>query len=188
MGERSHLIAPEIDLETHIKDVTQVIEYEDLQNVILVGHSYGGMVVSGVLEAADRRIGHVVYLDAFLPEDGKAVADYAPVPPTRQDGWRIPVMGSVRNFGVTEDDDVAWAEPRLGDQPLRTFTQPVQLSPEEQRALPKTFVRCSETPWFVEAAERARRQGFGVHEILSAGHDAMITQPEELSRVLLELT
>ena len=188
MGERSHLIAPEIDLETHIQDVVQVIEYEDLQNVVLVGHSYGGMVVSGVSEAAGRRIGHVVYLDAFLPEDGKAVADYAPVPPTRPDGWRIPVMGSARDFGVTNDDDVAWADPRLGDQPLRTFTQPVDLSPEAQRAVPKTFVRCSETPWFVEAAERARRQGFWVHEMLSAGHDAMITQPEELSRVLLGLT
>ena len=72
------MIAREIDLETHIQDVTQVIEYEDLQNVVLVGHSYGGMVVSGIVEAAGRRIGHVVYLDAFLPEDAKAVADYVP--------------------------------------------------------------------------------------------------------------
>ena len=110
------------------------------------------------------------------------------MPPTREDGWRIAVMGSARDFGVTDDDDLAWADPRLGDQPLRTFTQPVQLSPEEQGTVQKTFIRCSETPWFVEAAGRARRQGFGVHEVLSAGHDAMITQPEELSRVLLGLT
>jgi pimeloyl-ACP methyl ester carboxylesterase len=92
---------------------------------VLVGHSYGGMVIPGVAEAAPSQVTHLVYLDAFLPEDGKALADYAPMPPRRADGWRIPPPGSAPRFGVTEERDVAWMEARLGDQPIRTFTQPV---------------------------------------------------------------
>jgi pimeloyl-ACP methyl ester carboxylesterase len=90
LGERSHLLSPEVNLTTHIKDTAAVLEYEDLHNVMLVGHSYGGMVITGVTSEASARLAHLVYLDAFLPENGKAVKDYAPLPPTRDDGWRVP--------------------------------------------------------------------------------------------------
>jgi pimeloyl-ACP methyl ester carboxylesterase len=78
LGERVHLLASEIDLATHVDDVLGVLEYEDLTNVVLVGHSYGGMVISGVAERAGSRLARLVYLDAFLPENGKALRDYAP--------------------------------------------------------------------------------------------------------------
>jgi pimeloyl-ACP methyl ester carboxylesterase len=88
LGERSHLLGPDIDLDTHVRDVAAVLEYEDLHDVVLVGHSSGGMVIAGTTAVAAERIGQLVYLDAFLPEDGKALRDYAPVPPARPDTTR----------------------------------------------------------------------------------------------------
>jgi pimeloyl-ACP methyl ester carboxylesterase len=185
LGERSHLLSPEVDLNTHINDIAAVLQYEDLNEVILVGHSYGGMVISGVAENARSRLSHLVYLDAFLPEDGKALSDYAPVPPTRDDGWRVPPVGGPRDFGITAEDDIAWVQDRLGDQSLATFTQPVALA--SGTAVNGTFIQCSEAPFFAEAATRARHQGFQYFSLLSAGHDAMITQPSELAQVLLQI-
>lgn len=185
LGERSHLLTPEVDLDMHILDVAAVLEYEDLSNVVLVGHSYGGMVISGVADVAGSRIAHLVYLDAFLPENGKALSDYAPLPPTREDGWRVPPPSGAEGFGVTEEEDIAWVQSRLGDQPLRTLTQPV-VSAAAAR-IPSTFIQCSEAPFFAEAGERARARGFRYYALPSAGHDAMITQPRELAAILLEV-
>lgn len=184
LGERSHLLTAQIDLATHISDVSALLEYENLNGVVLVGHSYGGMVISGVAEKAGSRVSHLVYLDAFLPEDGKALKDYAPVPRTRADGWRIPPLSDPRSFGVTDKDDVDWVKSRLGDQPLRTFTQPLALS--SQTGIPKTYIQCTEAPPFKEAATRAKGKGYSYHALLSAGHDAMITQPKELAEHLLK--
>ena len=187
LGERSHLLTPEIDLDTHIKDITLVLEYEDLHDVVLVGHSYAGMVVAGVAEALGTRVAQLVFLDGFLPESGKALTDYAPSPPTWEGEWRVPALGTSRDFGVTDESDIAWAEPRVGDQPHRTLTQPVQLSPQMYESFPKTYIQLTEAPWFVEAAERAKRQGFRSYKLLSGGHNAMISRPNELSQILLEL-
>ena len=185
LGERAHLLNAEIDVATHISDIAAVLEYENLNGVVLVGHSYGGMVISGVAEKAGARVSHLVYLDAFLPEDGKALKDYAPVPRTRADGWRIPPLGPPAAFGVTNKDDIAWVQSRLGDQPIRTFTQPVTLSP--QIRIPKTYIQCTESRPFKEAATRAKEKGYRYHALPSAGHDAMITQPKELAQILLQV-
>jgi pimeloyl-ACP methyl ester carboxylesterase len=187
LGERSHLLGPEIDLDTHIADIAAVLEYEDLSDVVLVGHSYGGMVIAGVAEKAGSRLAQLVYLDAFLPENGKAVKDYAELSPTKADGWRVSPIGPPSAFGITNEHDVAWMTPRLGDQPQKTLTQPVQLSEDKNRSLTKAFIQCTKAPFFAEAADRARRQGFRCRELFSAGHDAMITQPNELAKILLGL-
>lgn len=187
LGERSHLLTAEVDLDTHIKDIALVLEYEDLHHVVLVGHSYGGMVVAGVAEALGTRVAQLVFLEGFLPESGKALTDYAPLPPMQDDDWRVPALGTSRDFGVTDESDIAWTELRLGDQPRRTLTQPVQLSAQMYESFPKTYIQLTEAPWFVEAAERAKRQGFRYYKLLSGGHDAMISQPNELSQILLEL-
>lgn len=187
LGERAHLLTPEIDLATHINDIVSVLEYEDLHDVVLVGHSYGGMVIAGVAQAIGSRVAQLVFLDGFLPESGKTVADYAPMLPTRDDGWRVPPMGTSRVFGVTEESDIAWADPRLGDQPYMTLTQPVQLSARMYESFATTYIHLTELPWFVEAAERAKRQGFRSYTLLMGGHDAMITQPQAVSEILLEV-
>jgi pimeloyl-ACP methyl ester carboxylesterase len=187
LGERGHLLSPAIDLTTHVQDITAVLEYEDLREVILVGHSYGGMVISGVAETATRRLAQLVYLDAFLPQDGKAIKDYAPLNPTREDGWRVPVPGMPPRFGVTDKDDVAWMEARLGDHPAKTFADSLKLSADKTAMLGHSFIQCTKAPFFSEAAERAKREGFRFRELFAAGHDAMITQPRALADILLDL-
>jgi len=194
MGERSHLINPQINLDTHIQDITNVLEYEDLHNVILVGHSYGGMVISGVAAKAGSRLAQLVYLDAFLPENGKALQDYAPplaeLVQAQGAGWRLSSawMGTpTEMFGVKESADLAWVTPRLGDQPYKTFTQPVQLATNTDKPLKQTYIHLTKGPPFEEAAARAKKQGVRFYELFSAGHDAMVTQPKELAKILFEL-
>jgi hypothetical protein len=145
------------------------------------------MVIAGVAEKAASRLAQLVYLDAFLPENGKAVKDYAPLNPTREDGWRVPVPGMPPRFGVTDQDDVAWMEARLGDHPNKTFTDPAQLSADGKRSLRRSYVQCTRAPFFSEAAERAKREGFRFSELFVAGHDAMITQPRALATLLFDL-
>ena len=194
MGERSHLINPQINLDTHIQDITNVLEYEDLQNVILVGHSYGGMVIAGVAAKAGERLAQLVYLDAFLPENGKALQDYAPPLAELVDaqgaGWRLSSawMGTpTEMFGVKDSADLAWVTPRLGDQPYGTFTQPVQLATNPNKSLRHSYIHLTKGPPFEEAAGRAKKQGLRMYELFSAGHDAMVTQPKELAKILFEL-
>jgi pimeloyl-ACP methyl ester carboxylesterase len=195
LGERAHLLTPDIDLRTNENDILGVLEYEDLQDVLLVGHSYGGMVISSVAEQAGARLAHLVYLDAFLPENGKALRDYIDGPATDElvqvhgDGWRFPKPEMVGEdfFGVTDPADLDWMLTRVGDHPYKTMTQPVQLTDDRLNSLPRTFILTTVAPLFREAAERAQRLGFRYYELLSAGHNAMVTQPAELVKILLEL-
>lgn len=187
LGERSHLLNADVDLDTHVRDILGVLEADDLSRVVLVGHSYGGMVVSAVAERNPSRIARLVYVDAFLPDQGKSLSDYAPVPPARADGWRVPPPGSPQSWGVTDASDIAWMTPRLGDQPVKTFTQAVQRDHVQLSASSQTFVRCSRAPFFVEAGARAKQRGFAYDELLSAGHDAMISAPAALAKILLDV-
>ena len=196
LGDRSHLIHPLIDLSTHIQDITAMLEYEDLHNVILVGHSYGGMVIAGVAAKAETRLSQLIYLDAFLPENGKSLRDYADgaaLDEWVQDngaGWRhsYTFLGTAAEvFGIKDSMDLAWLVPRLGDQPYRTFTEPVELATDSGKSLRQSYIHLTEAPFFTEAATRAKKHGFRLRELFSAGHDAMVTQPEELAKILLEL-
>jgi pimeloyl-ACP methyl ester carboxylesterase len=198
LGERVHLLTPDVDLTTHVQDILGVLEYEDLQQVILVGHSYGGMVIAGVAAQAGGRVAHLVYLDAFLPEDGKALSDYADDPANDSpwdedvhvhgDGWRFPKPAPGDDFfGVTDRDDVAWMLARVGDHPYKTMTQPVQLTGDDRNSVHGTYILTTPGPLFRAAADRSKCLGFRSYELFSAEHDAMITQPEELVKIFLEL-
>jgi pimeloyl-ACP methyl ester carboxylesterase len=182
---------PGITLDTHVQDVASLIWHEDLTGVVLVGHSYAGMLLQSVADAVPGRIARLVYLDAFLPEAGRALSDYVPLPPLREDGWRIPPPAApgvppAVFFGITDPADQVWAGERLGDQPLRTFTDPVRFAAPGTLVQQRTFVQCSEDPWFEAAAGRARRLGFDCREMRGAGHNAMMTRPGVLAGLLLE--
>lgn len=185
LGERSHLLTPDVGLETHVKDVTALFEYEDLRNTILVGHSYGGMVVAGAAPSLVERLSAVVYLDAFLPDNGKALRDYVSLN-VPEGVWRLPVPGKPPRFGVKEPADIEWMEARLTDQPLKAMTEPVRISADISTRVPHTFILCTKANQFAAAAERAKQRGFKYREMLTAGHDAMISQPKELAKLLLE--
>jgi pimeloyl-ACP methyl ester carboxylesterase len=197
LGERCHLLTPAIDLDSHVQDVLDVLEYEDLEDVILVGHSYAGMVITGALAKPSKRIAQLVYLDAFLPEDGKALNDYVPAfiagyeenVRKNGDGWRLPFAGSLTlaALGVTDPADVAWMTPRMCDQPYRTFTQPVRLPSGFAANVKRTYLLSSDRSFHVAAAKRAREQGFAMFHMPGAGHDVMVTQPQALLQSLLEV-
>lgn len=193
-GDKAHLLGPEVGLGTHIDDVVGLIEGERLDDVVLVGHSYAGMVISGVAHRVPERIAHLVFLDAMVPEDGETAVDVLPV--TKQlidvavDGWRVPPMPEqpppLGLFGVTDPDDVAWLRSMLSDQPVRCLQEPVWLGDPAARTIPRTHIHCVGGPPAgitrrpVPAGERVRE--------LPTGHDCMITMPVELAGLLLEAT
>lgn len=200
LGERAHLLAPDVDLDTHVRDVVGVLDMEDLRQVVLVGHSYGGMVVSGVVDRVPERVSRVVYLDAFLPEAGKALRDYTPRPPAPPSAgnaasaapapvrdWRVPPRQTAVEFGIQDPAEAAWVQARLRPQSAQTFVQPLPLREGFPHGVRRAYIRCTDDPWFVEAAQRAARQGAAVRELLGHGHDAMWTAPEALAKVLNEL-
>jgi len=195
LGERAHLACPEVSLATHIEDVSALLEYEDLTNVILVGHSYSGMVIAGVAERLPERIGCLVYLDAFVPEDGQSLADIKGrdgIESMRRqalssgEGWKIPPPSS-RYFDVADEADVRWADARLTPQPIRTFEEPLRLSNPKARLIPSAYIVCTrQQDGFERVAARMKSRGWQCFEI-ATGHDAMITAPRELAGILLAL-
>ncbi|MGA7673379.1 MAG: alpha/beta fold hydrolase [Nitrolancea sp.] len=201
LGERAHQLGSGITLDTHIQDVVGVLYYEDLRNVVLVGHSYAGMVITAVAEQAAERLGHLVYLDAFVPGDGQALSDFAP-PATiamfheqarrEGNGYGVPPLSD--NFGITSEADLAWVRPRIGMHPLQTKMDPVRLSNPRARQLPRTYIYCTdpaappEAPRaFAQFATRLRADAAWRYVEIATSHDAMITEPEQLSRLLLDL-
>ena len=195
LGERSHLLSPAIDLETHARDVTGVLEYEELSGVVLVGHSYGGVVITAVAEAAAPRLAHLVYLDAFLPRDGECLLDLFP-PDAREatlqrardqgEGWYSPPQEEAQPFGVTDPADARWVRSKLSAHPVKTWLQPVRVGDPMAAALPRTYVNCTGTRWFTAHAERAWAEPGWRYREIPTGHDAMITAPRELASLLLE--
>jgi pimeloyl-ACP methyl ester carboxylesterase len=183
-GDKAHLLSPEVGLGTHIDDIVGVLE--DEHDVVLVGHSYAGMVISGAADRMPERIARLVFLDAMVPEDGETAADVIPV--TKQlidsavDGWRVPPMGL---FGVTDPDDVAWLRSMLSDQPVRCLTEPVRLDNPAAKAIPRTHIHCVGGERPAGITRRPVPAGEPVRE-LPTGHDCMITLPAELTALLLE--
>jgi pimeloyl-ACP methyl ester carboxylesterase len=193
LGERAHLARPEIDLETHIQDVVAVLEAEELRGVTLVGHSYGGMVITGVAARTAARIGQLVYLDAIVPEAGKSLLDY--LSPERAqavrdgaqgqgEGWKVPPFLPER-FGVTSQRDTEWLIRHLVPQPLRTFEQPLPAAGGEK--LKRTYVYCSKpaSGSFDQFAERLRDDRKWTFHEVKTGHDAMVTAPGEIAKILM---
>lgn len=147
LGERVHLATPQVDLGTHIADVVNLLEAEDLTAVTLAGHSYGGMVITGVAQRVPQRLAQLIYLDAFVPRDGDALLDLL-VPRARaatedslrrsDDGWRV----------LWPEDEATprpWppSTPHFSPQPWLTFSQPLRGDDPAAAALPRTYVRCT---------------------------------------------
>jgi pimeloyl-ACP methyl ester carboxylesterase len=191
VSDRAHLLSPAVGLGTHVEDVVRLIEAEDLREVVLVGHSYAGVVVSAVASLVPERLGRRVYLDAFVPRDGEAAIDLLPehiAHHYRESvagpgfGWLIP-RRSLEVLGVTAREDLDWLEPRLTPQPWLSYTEAVELGPAEAE-VPGTFIEA--VSWmrvFEPQAQRARERGWEVHEI-ETGHEVMVTAPHELADTL----
>ncbi len=198
LGERSHLLGPQIDLDLHVRDVVAVLHYEDLRDVILVGHSYGGMVITGVADRAAERVGRIVYLDAATPVNGQSLVDVAGpiIEVVRPDGRMVdgvevvllPSADAGRMYGVSDPDDLAWMADRLTGHPWKCFEQPLQLTNEAAfAAIPQYHIVCTSTlaSRDPEMMEKARADG-RLWDI-DTGHDLMITEPEAVTEALLQI-
>lgn len=195
LGDRAHLSQPTIDLEMHSQDLAAFLDMEDLQDVMLVGHSYAGFVISAVAERARARLHSLVYLDAFIPEAGKRVVDYllpverrqAIIEAGRQSGYVAPIP--LTALGVTDESDLAWATPRLVNQPYGTFDQPIVLAAPAASGLPRSFIACTNPPSgsFGQFAALVKQDPSWRYHELATGHQAMMTMPRELAKLLGQL-
>jgi pimeloyl-ACP methyl ester carboxylesterase len=193
LGERAHLANPSIDLETHIQDILNVVRYEDLRDIVLIGHSYGGMVATGVADRARDRIKQLIYIDAFVPDDGQSLLDLNE--PARQrmqelaktgDGWRVPPNPTPSD---TPQADVEWLTERRVDMPIKCFETKLKLQ-GGKLILPRTYIyatRITPADTFGPFARRAKSEaGWRYHEI-DASHSPNVTAPEALMRLLQKI-
>jgi pimeloyl-ACP methyl ester carboxylesterase len=192
LGERSHLLTRDTALHTHVADIANLLRYRDLVDVVLVGHSYGGMVITAVAEAAAERIARLIYLDASVPLDGQSNDDVVgPEIAARLRsaahsygaGWRVPPADYVTDRMPQDVRD--WVRERLTPHPLRAFTEPVRLRSAAAAALPRTFIRTTQSPLYDGLLERARRAGWPCRE-LPGGHYAMLTEPDAVAAALAD--
>ena len=182
-GDRSHLASPEVGLSVHIQDVVNFIEWEDLHDVVLVGHSYGGMVITGAADRVASRLKHVIYLDAFLPEDGESCN--TSMSPEGQK-HPLPAVNGFISWGDNSHDPV----PHIVPQSEKTFTEPIKLAHQDKaRAVPTTYIltvdagQKPEQDMFFRYYERAKARGWKT-EIMDGPHVVHITQTKETARRL----
>lgn len=189
LGERAHLAHPGIDLEAHIADMMQVIKYEDLRDFVLIGHSYGGMVATGVADRARDKVKQLVYIDAFVPTDGQSLHDLNEVArPHMQaaakggDGWRVPPNPTPPD---TSPEDVAWLSERRVHMPIKCFEQQLKLS--ALLALPRSYIYATRTTpadTFGPFAKMAKNDPAWRYHEIDASHSPNVTAPQALMALL----
>jgi pimeloyl-ACP methyl ester carboxylesterase len=193
VGERKHLLSRNIDLTTHIQDVVGVIDDEDLSDVVLVGHSYGGMVITGVADRRPDSIASLVYLDAAVPENGQsmamvvAAAGHGGKGPDFQRDWLVQPLPSAA-FGLKRPEVIRLWETKATPQPAATFTQPLTLTSGSDRISKKTFIYANDPQptTFTQFYDKLKdRPDWAVHT-LPCTHFAQLEMPEELAALLLQ--
>jgi pimeloyl-ACP methyl ester carboxylesterase len=205
LGERAHLAAPTVGLNVHIEDVVQTFTFEELNDVIIVGNSSAGTVITGVADRVPERIDQVVYLDAFVPENGQSTRDL--IAPERRlvmdglvesegDGWLLPRFAEapwdqfVPTAWEVTGDDLRWFLQRLRPTPFRHFTEPIHLADPGAQGPPRVYVRCTRNaphPGFDHFAEAAQSKPGWTRRDMPTAHLPYITEPEELTSLLVEI-
>lgn len=196
LGERAHLASPEVVLTTRIQDVLGVLHYEDLRDVVLVGHSYGGAVVTGVADRASDRIQRLIYMDAFVLKNGQSLKDVCPPEMTeflaelaRQsgEGWRVPSPFTMEQFGVDTPEDIAWNQRGIVMHPLKTFLEPLTLH-LEPLPFPVSYIRFTERSMglFEQFAACAQAEGWDYREVKWT-HAAPSVVPDRCAELLIDV-
>lgn len=182
--ERSHVSSSEINLNTHIDDVVNEIKWKELQGIVLVGHSYGGMVVTGVAEQCADRISSIVYLDAFLPLDGQSLYDIVGSAHPSSGGMVDPFPAE---FFAVNEKDRAWVDRMTTPQSEATFSQPLQVTDKVEGIGKKTYVRALQgaIPPFAAIYARLEQDPTWHCLEIDCGHDMMIDKPDEIADILI---
>jgi len=182
LGERSHLAGAHVNLTTHIDDVVNEIRWKDLDDIVLVGHSYGGFVITGAAEEVGERIASIVYVDAFIPTDGQAFADFSPDWQVAADQL-IPPPAAVEG-DYLDDADRIWVNEKATPQPAGTFNERIRVTGAYLRVPKKTYVQATGWNGFGETAAALRAEpDWRVVEV-ECGHDIAIDKPDELAAIL----
>jgi pimeloyl-ACP methyl ester carboxylesterase len=198
LGSDQGRLSPDITLRQHIEDVSvAVLKSQD--DVILVGHSYAGMIISGVAETSPTQVRRLVYLDAFIPEDGQSALDLLPpdigtyfrtLARDHGDGWRLPGGdGQLDLWGLKPGKARDFARARLCDFTLHCFEEPIRIPANRKASIPATFVSCvaegyPARPFFEPFARKARASDWRIAE-LETGHDCHVERPGEVASILL---
>lgn len=201
LGDRSHLtkrLDPSvIDLDLHIRDIVQLIKYEDLEQVVLVGHAYAGMVITGVSEVCPERLAHLVYLNGVVPANGESMnSQLAAVRGAEFAAW---VASAIRHgegflpapsktemrsrWGISDPADIEWMSTHVTPQPVAAMSSPVRIDNPEAVAIPRSFI-CGAEAGFQVVAKRVKEAGWAVYHV-DSGHATMVTHPRELAEILL---
>jgi pimeloyl-ACP methyl ester carboxylesterase len=193
LGERAHLAHPGIDLDAHIEDMLNVIKYEDLRDIVLIGHSYGGMVATGVADRARDKVRQLIYIDAFVPKDGQSLLDLNEVArPQMQelansgDGWRVPPNPTPSD---TPPADVAWLSARRVDMPIKCFEAKLSLQ-GGPLTLPRSYIyatRVTPADTFGRFARETKNDPAWKYYEIDASHSPNVTAPEALMALLEEI-
>ena len=196
LADRSHLLSRDVSLATHLDDVANLIRWHDLDDVVLGGHSYGGMVITGVADRVPERIRALVYVDAFVPESGLSALDQVPAERRAMfearirdegQGWFSPPMAAQR-MGVNDPGDAAWVDARCTPMPARCMTEKIRLTGAWRGVKRKIHVLAGANPAgsFATVHARLREDGAWRTVEIACGHEVMITHPDELLHVLLD--
>jgi pimeloyl-ACP methyl ester carboxylesterase len=179
VGERSHLPPGPIDLSTQIDDVVGEIKWKDLDGIVLVGHSYGGMVITGVAEQLRNRISAIVYLDAFLPADGQSLFDITHTKPPAS----LAIPPHPASYFYVNATDSTWVDSKLTPHPTGCFTEKLKVTGAYQSIAKRAYIRAPlfKMPAFDDFLERCRADRSWKTETVTSGHDVMIDQPEVLT-------
>jgi len=198
LGERAHLLDDRVDLDRHVTDVAAILRFEDLRDVVLVGHSYGGMVITGTADREADRVGRLVYLDAATPVNGESLVDVAgpvinavrPMGTVVDDIELVLLPGHDAGllYGVTDPADLAWMADRLTPHPWKCFEQPLVLGNEDALwAIPQYHIVCTSTLPTRDRDQMALARAEGRLWDIDTGHDLMITEPEKTADALLQV-
>ncbi|MFT4010920.1 MAG: alpha/beta fold hydrolase [Nocardioidaceae bacterium] len=197
LGDRRHLLTDSVSLQTHIDDIVNLIEFEELEDVVLCAHSAGGQVVAGVEQVLGDRIAHLIYLEAVIPAEGESLNDvlgdgdglpdlFTQNANDEGDGWRVtPSAFTAEALGITDPTDAAWLLPKLTDHPFSAFTTPFH--DKGLRARRHTFVRCQlfELGWPDRLLANAEADPHWETALLPTGHDAQVTMPREVADIIM---
>jgi pimeloyl-ACP methyl ester carboxylesterase len=198
LAERSRSLSPAVDLDFHIDDVVELLRYWDLRDAIVVGHSYGGMVITGVGDRAPERVGKLVYLDAANPKNGQSLVDVTRggINFIREAGQvvdgvevvLVPSSGAAAFYGVDDPGDQAWMDERFTGHPWACFEQPLRLTSEDAlAAIPQYHIVCTSTLGGRDPEMIRLAQAEGRLWTVDTGHDLMITEPEFVADALREI-
>ena len=190
VGERSHLVSPNVGLSVNIKDIVHTLMYQDLEDIVLIGHSYAGLVITGVAEACAHRINRLVYFDGFVPEDGESAWD---INPNGRERWRRRTERTGTDWLVSPPDPAEKYDETgsradehrdlMTPMAMWTHEEPIRLPNHRASDLPRSYIECLDYEFFREMGTKAREGDFDHYEF-DTHHNPIFYEPEQTSDLL----